>query len=103
MTCSYRAASARLQLSAAVPHSLWVTRARLMAQPGHSFVRPGWLQLGAQQLPVRHSNCRLGSLPRHSTFVDGRGGLLRRLRVERNFHLAATNKCLARSDKSEYG
>jgi hypothetical protein len=38
-------------------------------QPGHSVVGPGWLQLGAQQLPVRHLNRRVGSPARHSTFV----------------------------------
>src|SRR5262245_38157374 len=38
-------------------------------QPGHSVVGPGWLQFGISNCPVRHPNCDVGSLCRHSTFV----------------------------------
>jgi hypothetical protein len=59
--CSHRAASVRLirQLSAAVPHSCGHARTP-NGQPGHTVVGPGWLQLGAQHLPVRHANRHLG-------------------------------------------
>jgi hypothetical protein len=68
MTCSHRAASARLQLSAAVATFLWVTRARLMASQDTALSSRLAL-IRCQQLPVGHTDCRVGSPSRRSTFV----------------------------------
>jgi hypothetical protein len=63
-----RAATAKpiWQLSAVVSSSAGLT---LKASQDTVLSVPAGLQLGARQLPVRQRNCRLGSLPRYSTFV----------------------------------